>query len=149
MQELRQLSSSALALLSLESTRGFFHLPNICWDQAAASNHLCVYPGHRAGVGKERQLQCSSSPCCLCAFMHIPTSCCHRVKDVPGDGGSLWEELDQGLMLLGMRFGTNTVFSPAVALSALGCGVLTQFCSSECLLEGQINLWKLIATMRE
>lgn len=53
-----------------------------------------------------------------------------------------------GFMLIGTRFGTNTVFSPAVALSALGCGVLAQFCSSEYLLEGQINLLKLIAIMR-
>lgn len=106
--------SSALILLSLESTRLFFHLPNI-WDQAAASHPSCAYPGHWAGVGKERQLQCSSSACCLSvclsAFLHIPALCCHKVKDVPGDGGSQWEVLDQGLVLLGMRFGTNTVFS--------------------------------------
>ena len=45
------------------------------------------------------------SPARPSAFMRIPASCCHgagggEAKDVPGDGGSLQEVLDQGLTLI-------------------------------------------------
>lgn len=99
----------ASALLLKESTartiRFFFHHTNICWDGAAAPNSSCACPGHKAGVGKGRQLQHSSS-----APLARPPSCTFlpravtvleaEAKDAPGDGGSLREVLDQGLMLL-------------------------------------------------
>lgn len=127
MQELRQPGSAALALLSLEGARLFFQTSGA--KQLLPIIHV---PTLDMGLGLARKGKCSAAPrpaVCLPSCTHIPASCCHRVKDVPGDGGSLREVLDQGLMLLGMRFGTNTVFRPAVALSALGCGGLGQFCS--------------------
>lgn len=104
-QELRQPSGMALALLLKESTartiRLLFHHTNICWDGAAAPDPLCAYPGHRAGGWEEKAAPAQLlGPTCPSAFVHIPGLCCHgagEAKDVPGDGGSLWEVLEPGL----------------------------------------------------